>query len=142
MRFIARLSEIEKRMLYQNLLDNSLLEREHKRFTSILLSSEQSMQISSIAEVCSVSQNSIKNWFNAYERGGLEALKDKNMAHKFSSLATCSEETILTCVAENPQNLRLVVAQLASVHQIETKPRRLKSYLKKKSGLGEESAKA
>jgi len=46
MRFIGRLSEAEKRLLYQNLLDTSLQAREHKRFTAILLSSEQSMQIS------------------------------------------------------------------------------------------------
>jgi transposase len=141
MRFIARLSENEKQLLYQTLLDTTLIERERKRFTAILLSSEHSMRISDIATTCSVSQNSVKNWFNAYEQGGLEALKDKNMAHKVSSLATCSEETIMTCVAENPQNLRLVVTQLAHVHQIETNPTILKTYLKKKSGLGEESAK-
>ena len=142
MRFIARLFETEKQLLYQTLLDSTLIARERKRFTAILLSSEHSMQISAIASACSVSQNSVKTWFNAYERGGVEALKDKNMAHRVSRLATCSEAVIMTCVAENPQNLRLVAAQLRNVHQIDTHPRMLKSYLKKKVDLAQSPPKS
>lgn len=142
MRFIAPLSENEKQLLYENLLERSLLERERKRFTAILMSSEYTMQISDIAKSCSVSQNSVKSWFNAYEQGGLTALKDKNMAHKESSLATYSEETIMSCVAENPQNLRLAVTQLANVYQIETNVSIVKTYLKKKVDLAKSPSKS
>lgn len=112
--------------------DGGLLERERKRLTAIYLSSVQRLKINEIAAICEVSSNSIKSWFNKYESGGFGNLLDKNMAHKTSYLSTQNESVILSCVEQNPQNLNIVVADLATHHQIVTTKNQLKNYLKKR----------
>ena len=119
MRFISPLSHSEA-LEMQKHLTGSLLPRERKRFTAILLSCRQQVSISELSTICSVSHNTIKSWFNKYDLGGFSALLDGNMSHHKSTLTLICENTILTCVEASPQNLSQVVADLEMNHQIKT----------------------
>lgn len=139
MRFIKVLSDSEQRELCHYVCKKDLLVRERKRFTMISLSSFHKMSIHEISESCEVSTSTVQNVFNRFEQGGFEALLDRNMSHKQSSLAVYEEELILDAVRKNPQSLQQVLAYL-SEQGIDTNKSILKRYLKKKALLGEESA--
>ena len=134
MRFISRLDSEGKTRLRQYLSDTSLLPRERVRFTMILLSSAYLMPISEIAATCEVSENTVKKWFDRYEREGLEGLLDRNMAHKKSVLDSVDSALILSCVASHPQDLTQALAQLSTESGLVVSEWILRNYLKKKSG--------
>jgi transposase len=132
MRFISRLDSEGKSHLRQYLSDNSLLERERVRFTMVMLSSEHLMPISEIAATCGVSENTVKKWFDRYEREGFEGLLDRNMAHKKSVLDSVDSALILSCVEAHPQDLTQAVAQLSATSGLVVSEWILRNYLKKK----------
>jgi len=107
------------------------MDRERKRISAVLLSAQQKVSISELSDSFSVSENTIKSWFDRYEQSGLAGLLDKNMAHKKSSLVDYQEDNIISCVKKSPQNLSAVVADLAITHQIKTNESILRRYLKK-----------
>jgi transposase len=132
MRFISRLTSEEKAVLRQYLSDTSLLPRERVRFTLILLSSEHLMPISEIAETSGLSENTVKKWFDRYEREGFTGLLDRNMAHKKSVLDGVDSALILSCVEAHPQDLTQAVAQLSAESGLLVSEWILRNYLKKK----------
>ena len=136
MRYISRFSETERNTFRSYLLERALIDRERKRLTAIFLSAQHGFSMPELAQRFSVSTNSIQNWFNAYEKGGFEALLDKNMAHHSSHLSQYPAPLILASVESNPQNLRIVIADLAENHQIKSSKQQLQNYLKKKDLAG------
>jgi transposase len=137
MRFLFPLDESGKLALSSYLSDTSLLVRERKRFTMILLSSVHRVPIGEIAQSCAVSDNTVKKWFNRYEAEGFSGLLDRNMNHQKSSLSAFEEDKIMDCIASNPQNLNQVAVALADQHQIKTNKNMLKRFLQKKVDLAQ-----
>lgn len=132
MRFIAPFTEELRSELRKHIMMPKLLTREKKRFSAIMFSSEQRMKIPELSKLFEVSHNTIKSWFDKYELSGFSSLLDGNMSHKKSSLSNISTELIFSTVANNPQNMKAVVATLEVTHKVKTKPAILKRYLKGK----------
>lgn len=129
--FIAALSSYQETELRLYLFSRKvkLIARERKRFQCIYLSSAHRFTIQELSSQFSVSENSIKSWFDKYESFGCLGLLGKNMAHKESSLAVYEEEVILESVKKTPQNLKRTVTLLKEEHQIETNTSILKRFL-------------
>ena len=137
MRYLSRFSETEQKEFGQYITRSDLLARERIRFSIILLNAQHRVNIEDLCTMFGVNRNSICTWFDLYEEAGFSALLDKEKPAKKSSLDSFDEQLILDLVAQNAQNLKIVVNELSSKHQIETNVSILRRFLKKKAGLGE-----
>lgn len=90
------------------------------------------MPISEIAQTSGLSENTVKKWFDRYEREGFTGLLDRNMAHKKSVLDSVDSALIVSCVEAHPQDLTQAVAQLSAESGLLVSEWILRNYLKKK----------
>lgn len=135
MRYLSPLSASQEQELSAFLTDNNLLEREKKRFTAIYLNTKHRVKISELGQKLDVSVNTIHDWFNKYESGGLPALLDRDHARRPGSLDGYDENIILSALHQQCQSVKQAVEVLASEHRIQTNPSVLKRFLKKRLHL-------
>jgi len=130
-RYIKKLTEEQK----------SSLEKEYKTGTthtyrrkcrSILLSNS-GKSIPEIAEQLETTAHSIYIWFNAYEKGGLDALKLKPGRGRKPKLSIDNEvqvSKIKKSLTKDAQNLNQLLAELEEAFSLSMSKKTLKRFLK------------
>jgi transposase len=82
-----------------------------------------------IAQLCAISTNTLRSYLRLYQRGGVEALKQRNF-HRPQSAFSAYRDTIETHVREHPpQTINEAVAMLEALTGIRRSPTQVRLFL-------------
>lgn len=112
MRFVASLDPKIQTQL-RDLMKTHPVFQVRQRAHAILLSAK-GYKINRLADIFDVDRDTITNWLNRWDEGGLRALENKPRPGRPSEINPDQEPTVLKAVKAHPQQLKAVMAPLSS----------------------------
>lgn len=128
MRYIT-LNEVEKTSLEKDIKSSSNYFF-IQRATCILLSNSK-IQIKKLSEHFNMTKKTIYQWFDLWEKGGLQGLKHKGGTGAKLKLSDVPKDYISMLVVWNARNLKVVLEAISRDYGIIISKDTLKRYLKK-----------
>lgn len=128
MRKIEISPEEIKRLSYQSIHHGHHIVR--RRMQALLLKS-QAVQHQDIGEILGISQTTLREYFDLYLAGGLEALTQLNYQGQSSQLQVKKDEIIAALEAEPPATLKQAQAKIKAVTGVERSLPQVSQFLKK-----------
>lgn len=102
-----------------------------RRRSQCLLLSAQGHTIKQLMGIFSVCRPTIYHWFDHWQTRGQAGLRHRPGKGRKRKLAPLAPAVVKELVKENPQNLKAVVEELATVHAVECSKDTLRRQLKK-----------
>lgn len=133
MRFIKNLP-YETQNLLERFYSKSKKHETRQKAHCILLSYRR-FTINQLVLIFNVHLNTIYNWLNEWENGGILSLYPEKGQGRKPLLSDDKSQEIKKLILENPKQLKKVVSKIKDEFDISLSTRTLKRYLKKNSDL-------